>query len=54
MPQSIWWYTDATFVGFRVVSPHRKPTEAERARYDLDKPQQTELKDDLIRRKLKR
>ena len=53
IPQSIWWYTDATFVGFRLVSPHRNPTPADRARYDLDKPQQTELKDDLIRRKLK-
>jgi len=21
MPQSIWWHTEATFVGFRVVRP---------------------------------
>ncbi|MCI0488644.1 MAG: formylglycine-generating enzyme family protein, partial [Blastocatellia bacterium] len=21
IPQSIWWHTDATFVGFRIVRP---------------------------------
>ena len=50
MPQSIWWHTDADYVGFRVVRPLRKPTAEEAARYGLDKPQQEDLKDDLTRR----
>jgi formylglycine-generating enzyme required for sulfatase activity len=50
VPQSIWWHTDADFVGFRVVRPLRKPTAEEAKRYGLDKPQQAELKDDLDRR----
>ncbi len=50
IPQSIWWHTDADFVGFRVVRPLRKPTANQAARYDLDKAQQADLKDDLGRR----
>ena len=52
MPKSIWWHTDADFVGFRVVRPLRKPTAAEAAAYDLDKAQQADLKGDLSRRGL--
>jgi len=52
LPQSIWWHTDAGFVGFRLVRPLRKPNKAEAARYDLDKPQQVDFKEDRIRRDL--
>lgn len=50
IPKSIWWHTDAYFVGFRVVRPLRKVTEADAARYGLDKAQQIDLEDDLGRR----
>jgi formylglycine-generating enzyme required for sulfatase activity len=36
IPQSIWWMTDATFVGFRVVRPLRTPTAAEAKLYEPD------------------
>ena len=39
LPKSIWYHTDATFVGFRVVRPLVAPPPEERARYweaDLD------------------
>jgi len=36
IPQSIWFYTDATFAGFRVVRPLRVPTEAEAKLYEPD------------------
>jgi hypothetical protein len=39
IPRSIWYHTDADFVGFRVVRPLRSPTADEAARYDLDKAQ---------------
>jgi formylglycine-generating enzyme required for sulfatase activity len=32
LPPSIWYHTDARFVGFRVVRPLREPTEDERRR----------------------
>jgi formylglycine-generating enzyme required for sulfatase activity len=32
-PKSIWYFTDARFVGFRVVRPLQPPPPAERARY---------------------
>ncbi|MEN6458520.1 MAG: formylglycine-generating enzyme family protein [Thermoguttaceae bacterium] len=35
IPQSIWYHTDANFVGFRVVRPLRTPSAAEAARYDV-------------------
>ena len=36
-PKSVWWMTDAPFVGFRVVRPLNPPkTEAEAAPYELD------------------
>ena len=34
IPQSIWWLTDAPFVGFRVVRPLKVPTEAEAMLYE--------------------
>jgi formylglycine-generating enzyme required for sulfatase activity len=35
IPQSIWYFTDASFVGFRVVRPLRVPTPEEAARYEI-------------------
>jgi formylglycine-generating enzyme required for sulfatase activity len=35
IPQSIWYHTDADFVGFRVIRPLRTPTAEEAARYDV-------------------
>jgi formylglycine-generating enzyme required for sulfatase activity len=35
LPQSIWYFTDASFVGFRVVRPLRVPTPEEAARYEI-------------------
>jgi len=36
IPQSIWYLTDAPFVGFRVVRPLRLPTEEEAKLYEPD------------------
>lgn len=36
IPQSIWYLTDATFVGFRVVRPLELPTEAQSKMYEPD------------------
>ena len=36
IPQSIWWHTDATFVGFRLLRPLRVPSEAEAKAYEPD------------------
>ena len=39
IPKSIWYHTDATFVGFRIVRPLTSPTEAERkAKWDKHEP----------------
>ena len=35
-PQSIWWLTDAPFVGFRVVRPLRVPSADEAKLYEPD------------------
>lgn len=35
IPQSIWYHTDADFVGFRVVRPLRVPSAEEAARYEV-------------------
>jgi formylglycine-generating enzyme required for sulfatase activity len=35
IPQSIWYFTDASFVGFRVIRPLRVPTPEEAARYEI-------------------
>ncbi|MBD3175197.1 MAG: SUMF1/EgtB/PvdO family nonheme iron enzyme [Armatimonadia bacterium] len=45
IPQSIWHFTDADFIGFRVVRPLRVPDAQEAARYDLDPAQQKALRD---------
>jgi len=39
IPQSIWYLTDATFVGFRVVRPLKVPTAAEAKKYEVDEDQ---------------
>jgi formylglycine-generating enzyme required for sulfatase activity len=36
IPQSIWYYTDAVFVGFRVVRPLVEPTDKEKEGYELN------------------
>jgi formylglycine-generating enzyme required for sulfatase activity len=33
LPKSIWYHTDAQFVGFRVVRPLKEPSKEEQARY---------------------
>lgn len=33
LPQSIWYYTDALFAGFRVVRPLEQPSDEQKARY---------------------
>jgi len=44
IPQSIWYFTDAKHVGFRVVRPLRVPDQAERDRLNLEP-----LPNDLIK-----
>ena len=45
IPQSIWYFTDATFVGFRVIRPLRQPTPKEAVAYDIDKVQRIDMID---------
>jgi formylglycine-generating enzyme required for sulfatase activity len=45
IPQSIWYFTDANFVGFRIVRPLRTPTAEEAAKYELTPFEQEELID---------
>jgi formylglycine-generating enzyme required for sulfatase activity len=45
IPQSIWYFTDANFVGFRVVHPLRKPTPEEAAKYEITDFEKEELID---------
>ena len=45
IPQSIWYFTDANFVGFRVVRPLRTPTAEEAARFELSDFEKQELLD---------
>ena len=33
IPKSLWWHTDAPFVGFRIVRPLETPTEEEQKQY---------------------
>ncbi|NHF61471.1 formylglycine-generating enzyme family protein [Flavobacteriaceae bacterium TP-CH-4] len=33
IPKSFWWFTDANFVGFRVVSPAKQPTPEEQQKF---------------------
>ncbi len=44
IPQSIWYLTDATFVGFRVVRPLRTPTEEEAKLYEPEPEVRAEYK----------
>jgi formylglycine-generating enzyme required for sulfatase activity len=44
LPQSIWYLTDADFVGFRLVRPRKTPAPEEAKRYDLDDEQLREMK----------
>ena len=45
IPQSIWYLTDATFVGFRVVRPLQTPTAEEAKLFELDDQQIEEFLD---------
>ena len=46
VPQSIWYFTDATFVGFRIVRPLIEPSAEERAaKWDKSEPPQIDTKD---------
>jgi formylglycine-generating enzyme required for sulfatase activity len=45
IPQSIWYLTDAKFVGFRVVRPLRVPTPEEAKKYDIDAQQFEQMED---------
>ena len=45
IPQSVWYLTDATFVGFRVVRPLRTPTPEEAKMFELDNQQIEEFLD---------
>ncbi len=45
IPQSIWYHTDATFVGFRVVRPTRSPKAEGVEWYEPDSAQRTEMAD---------
>lgn len=45
IPQSIWYFTDANFVGFRVVRPLHTPTPEEAAQYDITDFEKEELID---------
>ena len=42
LPQSQWYFTDAIFVGFRVIRPLREPSEEEKKLYGPDKHEQIE------------
>jgi len=33
IPKSFWWYTDSSFVGFRLVSPKKQPTPEEQKKF---------------------
>ncbi|TMU50711.1 formylglycine-generating enzyme family protein [Flagellimonas algicola] len=33
IPKSFWWYTDASYIGFRLVSPVKQPTEEEALKF---------------------
>jgi formylglycine-generating enzyme required for sulfatase activity len=45
IPQSIWYHTDAEFVGFRVVRPLRVPSPQEAARYEVTEYEKQEFLD---------
>lgn len=43
IPQSIWYHTDANFVGFRVVRPLHAPSPEEAAKYDIDETEKKQF-----------
>lgn len=45
IPKSIWYFTDALQVGFRIVRPLRVPNEAERKQLNLDPEKDFKLRD---------
>lgn len=45
IPQSIWYFTDANFVGFRVVRPLRVPTPEEAAQFEITEFEKEEFLD---------
>ncbi|MFZ5830924.1 MAG: SUMF1/EgtB/PvdO family nonheme iron enzyme [Planctomycetota bacterium] len=47
IPQSIWYLTDADFLGFRVVRPLKAPTPEEAKTFEVDEEQYIELEDYL-------
>jgi formylglycine-generating enzyme required for sulfatase activity len=48
IPQSIWYLTDATNVGFRVVRPLKTPSPEEAKKYEIDDDQLTAYKEYVI------
>jgi formylglycine-generating enzyme required for sulfatase activity len=36
IPQSIWYYTDALFNGFRIVRPLKEPPDEQKTQYGFD------------------
>lgn len=46
-PQSIWYFTDAEFLGFRIVRPLKVPNAEEAAKYELSEVEKKALKDYL-------
>jgi formylglycine-generating enzyme required for sulfatase activity len=45
IPQSIWYFTDALHVGFRIVRPLSEPTDEENAaKWDKSEPPQVDTK----------
>ena len=48
IPQSIWWLTDAPFIGFRVIRPLEMPTAEEAKKYEIDEDQLTAYKEYVI------
>jgi hypothetical protein len=36
MPKSLWWLTDAPFVGFRLVRPKETPSREEMEKYWIE------------------
>jgi formylglycine-generating enzyme required for sulfatase activity len=45
IPKSVWYHTDAQFVGFRVIRPLRVPSPEEAARYELTDYEKREFLD---------
>ena len=37
IPKSLWWHTDAQFLGFRIVRPYKTPNDNEKEKYWIEK-----------------